>query len=297
MTISLFFQLLINGLALGLLYMLVVLGLDVIVRVTGLVNFAHGQIYMLGAYTIFFAQSIAHTPFAVGLLLAGIAMGLLGGICYVLVFYPMHRRFKVGQSFIYQMVMSAMASLGLMMILSQSALIYFGAAQKNVASPFNKMVNIASVRIPVEKLAVIALSLVILALLYLIFFRTKLGLAMRAVSLDAEVGSMHGINSFLVFVIGFAIGCGLAGFAGAIIAPVFSVSIDMGGSMIFTAVMVMLIGGMGSYKGTIVASVLVGLVMSFGQFWIGGLSQVFLFCFVIALLLVRPGGLFGDQTE
>jgi len=297
MTVSLFFQLLINGIALGLLYMMVVLGLDVILRVTGLINFAHGQIFMLGAYTLFFSVSMLHVNFALGLLFSGIAISIAGCVCYVLVFYQLQKRFAPGDLFVYMMSMSAMASLGLMMVISQGALVVFGADQKTVTSPFPQVLSVSGVTFPAERLMVIGVSVVILVLLYFLMYRTRLGRAMRAVSLDAEVSSMHGINAFKVYLMGFGLGCGLAGLAGGTIAPLFPLSTDMGVSMIILALLVQLMGGVGSYKGTIYSAIIVGLVLSFGQFFVGGLAQVLLFGFVIVLLIFRPQGLFGEGVE
>ena len=297
MTVPLFFQLLINAIALGLLYMLVVLGLDVILRVTGLVNFAHGQIYMLGGYAIFYSQAMLHINFALGLIFSGVVVGFIGCVCYYLIFNRVQRRFKPGDLFVYMMVMSAMGSLGLMMIMSQGALLLFGTEPKSVQSPFSELLHVGNVIIPGTKLVVIGASLLIMALLWVLMYKTKLGLSMRAVSSDSEVASSHGINAFRTYLVGFGLGCGLAGLAGGIIAPVFSVSTGMGQSMIFLALIVQLMGGIGSYLGTVVAAFIVGIVLSFGQFLIGGLAQLALFGFMIVLLIFRPGGLFGEALD
>lgn len=297
MTLSLFFQLLIGGLAIGILYVLIVLGIDLILRVTRILNFAHGQIYMFGAYAFFYANAVLHINFAIGLVLTGMAMFLTGAICYVLIFHWVQRRFRPGEAFIYQALMSCMASVGLMMILSQVATLVFGTLPRVVPPIFPQMLSIGKVSIPADKMSIIIVSLLIMVGLYFLMFKTKLGKSMRAVSLDSEVSSLYGINPFRTYLLGFAIGCGLAGLAGGMIAPVFAVSTDIGAGTIFTAMVIMIMGGIGSYKGTIFAGLIVGLMLSFGTYFIGGHSELLVFVALIILLIFRPGGLFGEALD
>ena len=297
MTASLFYQLLVNGIAMGLLYVLIVLGIDVIMRVTRLVNFAHGQFFMVGAYVFFYTSVSLHIHWIPDLVFAGVALFVIGAASYLLIFYRVQKSFRPGQNFIYQMTMSAMASLGLMMVLSQGALLIFGPDSKVVPSITTRMVSASGVLFPVEKLIVIAVSLLMLIALYLLMYRTKLGLAMRAVSVDTEVASLHGINSLLVCVVGFALGCALAGVAGGVMAPFMPVEPGMGNSVIFSAFLIMIVGGMGSYKGTIVGGLVIGLALSYGVYAFGGLVQLFIFVAVIVFVMFRPEGFFGEIKD
>jgi branched-chain amino acid transport system permease protein len=297
MTTALFFQLLVNGIALGLLYILIVLGIDVIMRVTRLVNFAHGQFFMVGAYVFFYCFVTLHINWVPGLVLAGAALFLLGAASYLLIFYRVQKSFRPGQNFIYQMTMSAMASLGLMMVLSQGALLVFGPNQKTVPSITMSMVAAGGVKFPVERLIIIGVSLFVLGALYLLMYRTELGLAMRAVSVDTEVASLHGINSLLVCVVGFALGCALAGVAGGVMAPFMPIATDMGNSVIFSAFLIMIVGGMGSYLGTIVGGMVVGLAYSFGVYAFGSRVQLYVFVAVIVFVMFRPEGFFGEIKD
>ena len=228
---------------------------------------------------------------------AGIALFALGAASYLLIFYRVQKSFRPGQNFIYQMTMSAMASLGLMMVLSQGALLIFGPNSKVVPSITTDMVSAGGVLFPVEKVIVIGVSLVVLICLYFLMYRTKLGLAMRAVSVDTEVASLHGINSLLVCVVGFALGCALAGVAGGVMAPFMAVDTSMGNSIIFSAFLIMIVGGMGSYKGTIVGGLVIGLASSYGVYFFGGLVQLFLFLAVIIFVMFRPEGFFGEIKD
>jgi branched-chain amino acid transport system permease protein len=297
MTVSLFFQMLINGLAMGMLYILVVLGFDLILRVTNIFNFAHGEFYMLGAYALYFTCVVLQLPFVIALILSVVALALLGGICYIGVFQWVQRRFKPGMPFTYLLLTSAMASIGLRMIFSQGALVSFGTTARAVPSVFPQMISIGDVSIPAERLATIVIGLLVLAGLYFLMFKTKLGKAMRAVSLDAVASSLQGINPSRTYLMGFAVGCGLCGIAGGIIAPIFAVTTDMAGHMLFLALLVMLLGGIGSYKGAILGSIIVGLLLSFGYHFIGGLSELFLFISAIILLIFKPGGILGEVRD
>lgn len=297
MTVAVFIQTLINGLSIGMLLVLIVLGLDIILRVTSILNFAHGQFYMIGAIAFFFTYEVFGLPFVVALISALVVMLLLGGIAYLAIFNFVLRRFTPATHFSFRLLMSAMASVGLMMILSQGALLTFGTTARGVHSVFPQIITISDIIFPAERLAIIAICLLAMLGLYLLMFKTKLGKSMRAVSLDSEVSSLQGINAHRTYLMGFAIGCCLAGLAGAMIAPVFAVTTDMGHLIIFTAMMVMLAGGIGSYRGAILGGIVIGLISSFGYYFIGGLYELLLFTAVIVILIFRPGGLLGEKLD
>ena len=298
MTVGLFAQLLLNGLGLGMLYVLVVLGMDLILRGTKILNFAHGQIYMLGAYVFYFTYGILKLGFPVSLALSALAASILGALCYVSLFSSVHRQVRTANAgFSYRLLMSAMTSVGLMLILQQGTLLTFGAEERGVPPAFPQMIILGDVRLPLERLVMIVVSLLICFSLYLFMFKTRLGKAMRAVSYDAEVSSLLGINSFYIYLVCFAAGCALAAFAGGIVASVFSVTPDMGHAVIFMALIVMVVGGIGSYKGAIIGGIMVGLLLSFGYQFLGGLAQMLLFVVTMIVLVLRPGGLLGEVLD
>jgi branched-chain amino acid transport system permease protein len=297
MALELLAQLIVNGLGLGMLYVLIVLGIDVILRGTKILNFAHGQIYMLGAYSFFIFYTAFRFYFGFALVLSALAMGLLGALSYLAIFDTVQRRFIVGATFSYRLLISAMASVGLMMILEQGTLLVFGTAERGIPPIFPQLINVGGIILPLARLVIILLSLSICGGLYGLMFKTKLGKAMRAVAFDAEMSSLLGINTFRIYLVSFVVGCALAGIAGAIVAPVFSVTPDMGHAVVFTAFLVMIVGGIGSYKGAVLGGIMIGLVLSFGYQFLGGLAQVFLFIFVIVILIFRPGGILGEVHE
>ena len=297
MTLSLFAQIMTNGLSIGMLYVLFVLGLDLILKVTTLMNFAHGEFYMLGAYVVYFISVIFKLPFIVGLIFSGITLAVIGALSYLGIFQWVHRRIKPGTPFTFVLLASAMASIGLKMIASQAAVLGFGSTPKGIPAIFPQIITFGDVRLPAEKLAVIIFSFILMAILYLILFKTKVGKSMRAVTLDPVASSLQGINPSRTYLMGFAVGCGLVGITGAMVAPLYAITPEMGGPVVISGLMVMMLGGMGSYKGAIIGGIAVGLISSFGYFLFGGISEALVFIMIIVVLIFKPGGFFGEALD
>ena len=297
MTPGLFVQLIINALTMGSIYILMVLGLDIILRGTKILNFAHGQLYALGAYIMFLFFQALKLNFALSLVLAGLALALVGALSYLGVFAVLNRRFAVSTTFSYRLLLSAMASVGLMMMLQQGTLLCFGTQELGILSPFSQIIDVLDVRISLSRIVIIFLSVAICLMLYLLMYRTPFGRLLRAVSYDPEAVTLQGVNTFWIFVLCFALGSGLAGLAGGIIAPLFSITPSMGQNIIFITFLVLLVGGIGSYRGTIAGGLLIGLLLSFGFQFLGGVAELFVFMLVIIILIFRPGGLLGEATE
>lgn len=297
MTPGLFVQLIINALTMGSIYILMVLGLDIILRGTKILNFAHGQLYALGAYIMFLFFQALKLNFALSLVLAGLALALVGALSYLGVFAVLNRRFTVSTTFSYRLLLSAMASVGLMMMLQQGTLLCFGTQELGILSPFSQIIDVLDVRISLSRIVIIFLSVAICLMLYLLMYRTPFGRLLRAVSYDPEAVTLQGVNTFWIFVLCFALGSGLAGLAGGIIAPLFSITPSMGQNIIFITFLVLLVGGIGSYRGTIAGGLLIGLLLSFGFQFLGGVAELFVFMLVIIILIFRPGGLLGEATE
>jgi branched-chain amino acid transport system permease protein len=295
--IGLTVQLLVNALTIGSIYVLMVIGLDIILRGTKILNFAHGQLYMLGAYMLLLFFQMLHWNFALSLILSGCVLALIGALSYVGVFAVLQRRFSVSTTFSNRLLLSAMASVGLMMILQQGTLLGFGTQERGILSPFPQVMELLGVRISLLRVIIIVLSVVICLLLYLLMYKTTMGKILRAVSHDPEAVTLQGVNTFWVFAGCFALGSALAGLAGGIIAPLFSVTPAMGQNVIFLAFLVLLVGGIGSYRGTIVGGLVIGVLLSFGFQFMGGIAELFVFVLVIAFLAFRPGGMLGEAAE
>lgn len=283
MTTDLFFQLLINGISIGLLYSLVALGLILVLGVAGVFNFAHGDFYMLGAYALYAFYAILHFDFFISVLLSAVVVALLGAFCNQFIF-----QFMRGD-----LLKAAAATIGLGIIARQAVLQGFGTAAKGVRPGIPGMICIGNIIMSIDRLALIGYCLFLMGVLTWFLTRTKAGLAMRATSIDGVAAQLQGINVCKMYLLAMALGFGLAGVAGAIVAPVYTLNSEMGHEMLFLILMVVILGGMQSALGAVAGGLIIGLALSFGFHFIGGLSDIGLFLLIGLILLLKPWGLFG----
>lgn len=287
---SLVGQLIIDGLGMGLVYVMLSAGLVLILNIPRIFFIAYGQFYMLGAYIIWGGIVLFKLPFFLSLLLSVLATGTLGVISYRLIFYYLQ---YARQNFLLNVV----AAMGLMMIMQQGALLLFGTSSRGMPSVFPGLIQIGEMTISFEKLVIIMLTLLVTVSLYVIVQKTKIGRAMRAVSFNADVASLQGVNPTITYMVTMGVGCALSGFAGGVMAPIYAVSPDMGG-IILTVLLVIMLGGMGSMLGAVLGGLVLGLTLSFGYYFIGGgLAQIILFLVIGIILFFRPGGLLGQAGE
>jgi branched-chain amino acid transport system permease protein len=272
------------GLLTGILYVLVALGLTLIYGILHIVNFAHGEIYMLGAMGVFYLYVVFQLPFWVTLaaiLLLALAAGLV-----------VER--AVFRSLRGQWLQLVVASVGLSLIIQSLAWVAFGIQEKNVPSTFTGVVSLGGIRLPTERLVAAAVGVVLVAALYLLVYRTKVGLAMRAIEEDEETARMLGIDADRVAALACAIGFALAALAGAFVAPIYSLNPGMGLEAILMSFLIIIVGGLGSITGTILAGLLVGVIQSVGAVLFGAEAAYGLvFVVMIVVLVVRPSGLLG----
>jgi len=286
MPVSIIIQLIVDGLAMGLVYVLLASGFNLIMTVPKVLFIAYGEFYMLGAYVLWGLMFLGDVPFFPALCAATLATAILGGIVYRLIF----QRIQYMEQ---QFLTNIIAALALSMIIAQAALLAFGTEARGMPSIFPGIVNIGGITISVEKIVLVALTLAVLIGLNIFLQKTNSGRAMRAVSFNADVAALQGVSANMTCLATMAVGCGLAGFAGGLMAPVFALSPGMGAITIFVLFVVML-GGIGSMVGAILAGLILGMTLSFGQFFIGsGLSQILFFVVIFIILYFRPGGLLG----
>jgi branched-chain amino acid transport system permease protein len=286
MDTSFLIQLLINGLVLGVVYAMIATGLSLIFGVLEIVNFAHGEFYMLGAMLAWWLTTQLHLPYFLmvgAVVLVSLAAGYL---LYVALLSAMR-----GANFERSMLLT----LGLSMVLQNGAIYLFTTDPRMLRTQYSyQSVVVGDVRVSVLRLLALGLGVTAFVLLYGVLHRTRIGKAMRAVAQNRDAALMVGIDPKLVSAIAVALGIGLSGLAGAALAPVYSVHPLMGFAFIFKAFALVIIGGMGNVAGTGIAAVTLGIMESFGG---GFLSPVLVdamaFIAMIAVLLVKPQGLFG----
>ena len=284
MPIDLLVQAPLNGFGLAMVYVLVALGLTLIFSILEIINFAHGEFYMLGGYVTYYAFAVFGLNYFATLGFAILAVGLAGVVAERLIFR--YLRGKTLNAFI--------VSLGLLWVMQASAQLSFGVLDKPVPSAFSGIVRAFGLVISVERLVVSLSAIVLIAALYLSLRWSRPGRAMRAVAQDADAAALQGVDIELVSALGFGIGCALAGGAGGLLAPVFAVSPAMGALPVVKAFIIIIIGGMGSLPGAVVGGLLLGSVEGLGSLFMGSAAvSVLGFLVVILVLLVRPRGLFG----
>lgn len=283
-----YLHLLLQGLAIGvltgILYVLVALGLTLIYGILHIVNFAHGEIYMLGAMGVFYLQVVAGLPFAVTLVLIVVGSLLLGAVVERAFFRSLRG----------QWLQLVVASVGISLVIQSVAWIAFGIQEKSVPSYLPGIVEVVGVRLPRERLLAAGVGLVLVAVLYLLVYRTKAGLAMRAIEEDEETARMLGVNADRVATLSVALGFVLAALAGAFVAPIYSLNPGMGLEPILMSFIIIIVGGLGSITGTVLAGLLVGVLQSVGAVMFGAEAAYGLvFVAMIAVLVLRPAGLLG----
>lgn len=279
-------QLVVNGIVIGVIYALIAMGLSLIFGVLEIVNFAHGEFYMLGAMAAYFAT----TNLGLGYW-STVALVTVGATCVGVVVFEALLGSVRRESF----ERSILLTLGLSMVLQNGAVFLFTTTPKMVQGSYTYTnIGFAGMQVSVLRLFALGLGLAAFAALYAILYRTQVGRAMRGVSQSRDAAVMVGIDPRAVSRLAVAIGIGMSGLAGAALAPVYAVHPLMGFSFVFKAFAIIIIGGLGNVSGAAIAALALGVLESL----IGGfLPQVFVdglaFGAMILVLLVRPQGLFG----
>jgi branched-chain amino acid transport system permease protein len=287
--LELFLDQVVNGLTLGSTYALVAIGLSLIFGIVRLINFAHGEFFMLGAYILFFASAQAQLPYPVTVLLCVAGMAAFGAVYDKLVYEPViDRRWSA------QLVATLAASV----ILSNAAILLFGGTQRGAPTSFsNQTLVLGSMRVSYQRVLAIGVTVVAFFLLDQFVTRTRVGRAMRGVSQNREAAEVLGIDIRSIALVTFAVSAGLAGLAAALVAPLQTISPTMGALLTLKAFAVVVIGGLGKVTGAIYAAFFVGLAEAFATVYISTeYKDAVAFLLMIAFLILRPRGLFGHRV-
>ncbi len=279
---------LIHGLTLGSMYAMVAAGLALMFGVVRLINFAHGEFFMLGAYAFWFAYRAVGLPYPVAGLVAAVVMGGFG-----IVYERTVIRSILDRSWHVQLI----ATLATSITLTNLAVIVFGAQAKEVPTVLSaRILEIGELRIAWHRLLVLGMSLLVFAALHWFVRRTKTGKAMRAMSQNREACAVVGVDVQRVALATFALSAVLAGGAAALVTPLFSIFPDMGALLTLKAFAAVIVGGFGYVQGAIAASFLIGVTESLAAGYISyAYKDAIAFIIMIAVLLWRPQGLFGRR--
>ena len=298
---------LLNGIQLGMLLFLLAAGLTLIFGIMDLVNLAHGSLYMIGAY---FAATFAEWTgsFVLGAIFALLATFVVGMVLEVVAIRPLYGRTHLDH---------VLGTFGLLLFFNELVRLIWGPAGMTLSLP-SQMLNAVQILpglyYPVYRLVIIAVTLTVALLLYLLVMRTRLGMLIRAGASNREMVGALGVNIKLLYTLVFGLGAALAGFAGLMQAPILTVQIGMGENILIVAFVVVTIGGIGSIRGAFVAAILVGLVDTIGRAFVPDLlhrylseaaasslgrsvSSMMIYLVMALVLIVRPEGLFAATSK
>ncbi len=278
-----------NGLSYGVLLFLLSVGLTLIFGMLDIVNLAHGSFYMLGAYAGL-AFIAATDSFWLALALAPLVVGGLGALIERSCLRPLYRRPPLDQ---------VLLTFGFIYFFEDVVKWIWGGRIRSIPSPdlFSASVTVFGATVPSYRLFVIAFGLGVAVVLWLLIERTRLGAIVRAGVFDAEMTAGMGINIDRVFTAVFAGGAALAGLSGVIAGPIQSAYPPMGASILIPALIVVVVGGLGSLKGSLAGSLIIGQAETFGKAWLPGGSMLIIYVVMALILLFRPQGLFGRPLK
>lgn len=282
------------GLSTGMVLFLAAVGLTLVFGVLDVLNFAHGSLYMLGAYFTFFivsAQdgilSIFGGSFWVAVIVSAIAVAIVGAVIERFIIRPIYE-----QDHIFQLLLT----FALVLVLDNGARILYGTSYRSVSVPevLAFQVQIAGRGFPAYSLFLIVAGGAAAVGMLLLFEKTRIGKIVRASSEDREMADALGINVPAVFTLVFLFGAALAGLAGGLAAPQQSITPSMGEHIIIDAFIIVVIGGMGSFGGAFVGALLIGLTESLAFIVVPRLQPMIPFALMAVIIIIRPAGLFGE---
>lgn len=286
---ELFFQQVFNGIMLGSTYAIVALGLTMVFGILHVPNFAHGQMYMLGAYVCFFLITVFGFAYWPALALSAIVLALAGVVLEYLVFRPVR---DAGG------VTPFIAALGALIILENAVVVLWGPEGHRIPNPYPDIIDAFGITMSTQRLLVIGVAVLLIIILQIFIKKTTLGNTIQAVAQNREGATLMGINVNLVSALTFAISTGLAAIAACLVAPIFMISPSMGSMVGMKAFVIVILGGLGSIPGAIVGGLILGLIEAIGGGYLSAAyKDVFGFGALVLILSLKPTGLFGKEIK
>jgi branched-chain amino acid transport system permease protein len=294
--LTLFMGQLFNGLVWGIVLGLLAVGLTIIFGMLDVINFAHGVMYMVGAYSAYtfivaLTQWLGATTgsFWLALLVAPVVVGLLGMVIEILFLRSMYDR-----DILYQFLLT----FGLALVIQELVIIIWGSMPMSYPTPklLRGVVNLGFMFYPKYRLFILVITPLIMLFIWLFLEKTKYGAIIRAGTEDKEMVNLLGINIRRVFTLIFSFGAAMAGLTGALAGPVIgSLQPDLGSTVLLGSFVVVVVGGLGSFSGAIVGAILVGITKSITTMIWAPASNVVIFVLMALILIFRPQGLFGKR--
>lgn len=283
-------QIIANGLYLGAQYALIALGLTLIFSLMNVLNFAHGQMYVLGGFVTYTVVTQFELPFIVGLLISGMVLGVVGALVEKFLFRPVIQKSKREES---TMLLAA----GVAFFLDAIILLFFGEKQRGVPKIVEGVFNWDFIIImPYDRILIGLLAIVMIVIFILLMQHSKAGRAMRALAQDKVAATLMGVDVKLYSMIGFALGAMLAGVVGGLLVTITGVNLGMGGPTSIKAFMMIMIGGAGVISGAIAGGFILAMMESIGLTVLaayGDITYLVIFACLMIFLAIRPQGLMG----
>jgi len=276
-----------NGIVIGAIYALAALGVSLVVGIMNVINFAHGELYILAGYFSYLFANALGMNFVLAMILAVALVFVFG----VLIEYTLIRP-TYGND-MYSLILTFILSI----VLQNAYLLIFGPYPNKPPNWVGgSTLILGSFYYGNQRLAALIAGSAVITLVFLVIKKTWFGRIIRATSQDREMAELNGVNTKRLNMLSFGLGCALAAAAGVILSPIFPVTPTAGVPVALTAFVVVVLGGMGSLWGCVIGGLIIGLVENFGATYIStGYKQVFSFIILIVVLLSRPSGLFGRR--
>ncbi|ATY85455.1 branched-chain amino acid ABC transporter permease [Kyrpidia spormannii] len=287
MSLSILFVQILTGLAYGMLYFMIAAGLTIILGVMNVVNLAHGTFFLIGAYVAYTLVS-KHLGFWLALILSVGVTAILGLVIERLLIHRVYGK-ELEQ---------VLLTFGLTFMLSDAAKWIWGTDIQTIPVPrvLDFSISVGSVDFPAYRLFIVAVGGALAVILWLLENRTRIGAIIRAGVDDRAMVTALGINVGAVFTGVFAFGAALAGLGGVLGGPLIGVYTGLDGDILVTSLIVVTVGGLGSWKGPFVGALLIGLMDTLGKVWFPSFSMLVIFLLMVVILLIRPRGLFGREV-
>jgi len=280
-------QTIVGGLSMGAVYALVAMGFAIVYRTIGLVNFAHADVVMIGAYVTVTFYLTARLPFGVSLALA-VGLTAVMGLAMERVLRPLEGR---------DLDLMLIGTIGFGIVLESVAILVWGSFGTAVPTPIpNVPLHVGGVIVTTYQLLVVAVSAVVMVVLFLFLDRTRLGTAMQAAAMDRVAATAMGVDVGAANALAFAIGSAIAAVAGALVGPLLYVSPGMGASIGIKGFAAAILGGFGSIPGAIVGGLIFGLIEAFSSGPLSAYADLITFVVFALAMMVRQTGIFGERT-
>lgn len=276
------------GLGLGTQYALISIGFTLIFGIMGVVNFAHGGFYVLGGYFAFTLTHALGLPFVVAVILATLGTALVGYLIEVLFV----------EKYVADHLATMLITLGIYQIMTTGITLAYGAEPVDFRFPVSGALRGPGFFIPYSNLIVFVVCAAAIAGVYWLVFKTRYGIALRAMADDGQVARAQGIPPAKMFPMAFGLATALAGLTGALVTPILALEPHSGDGILGKAFIIVILGGLGSISGAMIAAFLVGLIEAYSSVYLGGSKGALaLFVLVMLILLVRPQGLLGTVAR